>query len=195
MRKSFLISIIGEALPDDWVVKNVPANAGDAERNSGSISGSGRSPGGGNGNPLQYFCLGKIQRVAKNSDWTCMHVMSFDHCIQPYRHFLKVPSQSLFNWFLLHLTPIDPTLSDFCSYSFPSSRAAYKWDPITLPICVWLSSLTVVFWRSIIHVNIGSVVCSFLLYFVVHLFLWRFYFFWNLQGQCWTFPEDFAFCS
>ena len=38
------------------VVKNCPANAGDA-RDSGSIPGSGRSPGRGNGNPLQYSCL------------------------------------------------------------------------------------------------------------------------------------------
>ena len=35
------------------VVKNSPANAGDA-RDAGSIPGSGRSPGEGNGNPLQY---------------------------------------------------------------------------------------------------------------------------------------------
>ena len=35
------------------VVKNLPANAGDA----GSIPGSGRSPGGGYGYPLQYTCL------------------------------------------------------------------------------------------------------------------------------------------
>ena len=34
-------------------VKNLPANAGD----SGSTPGSGRSPGEGNGNPLQYSCL------------------------------------------------------------------------------------------------------------------------------------------
>ena len=34
------------------VVKNPPANAGDP----GSIPGSGRSPGGGNGNPLQDSC-------------------------------------------------------------------------------------------------------------------------------------------
>ena len=39
--------------PGDSVVKNPPANAGDA----GSIPGSGRSPGGGNGNPLQCSCL------------------------------------------------------------------------------------------------------------------------------------------
>ena len=38
------------------VVKNPPANAGDI-RDVGSIPGSGRSPGGGNGNPLQYSCL------------------------------------------------------------------------------------------------------------------------------------------
>ena len=35
------------------LVKNLPASAGDA----GSIPGSGRSPGGGHDNPLQYSCL------------------------------------------------------------------------------------------------------------------------------------------
>ena len=38
------------------MVKNSPANIGDT-RDAGSIPGSGRSPGGGNGNPLQYSCL------------------------------------------------------------------------------------------------------------------------------------------
>ena len=38
------------------MVKNLPANAGDAA-DPGSIPGSGRSPGGGNGNPRQYSCL------------------------------------------------------------------------------------------------------------------------------------------
>ena len=38
------------------VVKNPPANAGGI-RDKGSISGSGRSPGEGNGNPLYYSCL------------------------------------------------------------------------------------------------------------------------------------------
>jgi len=37
-------------------VKNLPANAGDT-REVGSIPGSGKSPGGGNVNPLQYSCL------------------------------------------------------------------------------------------------------------------------------------------
>ena len=39
------------------VLKNPPANTGDI-RNMGLIPGSGRSPGVGNGNPLQYSCLG-----------------------------------------------------------------------------------------------------------------------------------------
>ena len=38
------------------VVKNLPASAGDI-RDVGPIQGSGRSPGGGNGNPLQDLCL------------------------------------------------------------------------------------------------------------------------------------------
>ena len=42
-------------LPGDTVVKNLPANARDAG-DLGLIPGSGRSPGGGNVNPLQYSC-------------------------------------------------------------------------------------------------------------------------------------------
>ena len=43
--------------PSFSAVKNPPANGGGA-RDSGLIPGSGRSPGEGNGNPLQYSCLG-----------------------------------------------------------------------------------------------------------------------------------------
>jgi hypothetical protein len=38
------------------MVQNPPVNAGDM-RDTGSILGSGRPPGGGNGKPLQYSCL------------------------------------------------------------------------------------------------------------------------------------------
>ena len=58
--------------PGGSVVKNLPAKAGDV----GSVPGSGRSPGEGNGNPLQYSCLGNpmdrgawgalVHAVAKN---------------------------------------------------------------------------------------------------------------------------------
>ena len=52
------------------MVKNPPANAGDA-RDMGSIPGSGRCPGEGNGNLLQYSCLGNPM---DREDWqTTVH--------------------------------------------------------------------------------------------------------------------------
>ena len=53
------------------VVKNPPANAGDI-RDTGSIPGLGRSPGGGNGNPLQFSCLENSQgqrSLVDSSPW------------------------------------------------------------------------------------------------------------------------------
>ena len=50
---SNFLNIFTHAFPGDAVVKNPPANAGDA-RNTGSIPGSGRSPGEGKRYPLQY---------------------------------------------------------------------------------------------------------------------------------------------
>ena len=47
-------------LPGGTLVKNLPANAGD----TGSISGSERSPGGGNGNPFQYCLENPMDRAA-----------------------------------------------------------------------------------------------------------------------------------
>ena len=41
------------------MVKNLPVNVGDA-RDAGSILESGRSPGVGNSNPLQYSCLDNL---------------------------------------------------------------------------------------------------------------------------------------
>ena len=43
--------------PGGSVVKILPANVGDPG-DMGSLPGSGRSPGGGHRNPLQYSCLG-----------------------------------------------------------------------------------------------------------------------------------------
>ena len=61
------------------VVKDSPANAGDV-RDAGLTPGLGRSPGGENGNPLQYSCLknpmdreawqATMHGVAKESDKT-----------------------------------------------------------------------------------------------------------------------------
>ena len=67
------------------MVKNLPANAGD----SGLILGSGRSPGGGNANPLQYTCLenpmdrgawrATVHGVAKG--WTGLKRLSMHICM------------------------------------------------------------------------------------------------------------------
>jgi len=52
------------------VVKNPPANAGDT-RDMGSIPGWGRSPEGGNGNPLQYSFL--ENPMDRGAWWTTVH--------------------------------------------------------------------------------------------------------------------------
>ena len=55
------------------MVKTLPASAGDA-RDSGSIPGSGRSPGEGNCNPFLYSCLGNLmdrRSLVGYSPWGC----------------------------------------------------------------------------------------------------------------------------
>ena len=67
------------SFPGGSVMKNLPVGAGDTG-DLGSLPGSRRSPSGGNGNPLQYFCLGNpmgrgawqttVHGVAKEVDKT-----------------------------------------------------------------------------------------------------------------------------
>ena len=52
------------------MVKNPPANAGDA-RDTGLIPGLGRSPGEGNDNPFQYSCLEST--MDRDTWWTTVH--------------------------------------------------------------------------------------------------------------------------
>ena len=52
------------------VVKTPPANSG-ASGDMGSILGRGRCPGGGNGNPLQYSCLGNP--IDGGAWWATVH--------------------------------------------------------------------------------------------------------------------------
>ena len=56
--------------PGGLVVKNPPANAGDI-RYMHSIPGSGRSPGGGHGNPIQYSCL--ENPMERGAWWATVH--------------------------------------------------------------------------------------------------------------------------
>ena len=85
--------------PGGTVVKNLPANAGDT-KNVGSIPWSGRSPGVGNGNPLQYSCLENsmdrrawqaiVHGVAKNQTPLGRHMCTpmFTENLQCFRHCL-----------------------------------------------------------------------------------------------------------
>ena len=62
------ILIVG--FPGSTLVKNPPANARDT-RDAGSIPGSRRSPGEGNGNPLQYSYLGNP--MDRRAWWAAVH--------------------------------------------------------------------------------------------------------------------------
>ena len=56
-----------KGFPGYSVVKNLPGNTGD----TGSIPGLGRFPGEGNGNPLQYSCLGNP--TDRGTRWATVH--------------------------------------------------------------------------------------------------------------------------
>ena len=90
------------------LVKNPPASAGDV-RDVGSIPGWGRSPGEGNGNPLQYSCLENplnrgawwalVHRVTKS--WTrlrrlSMHTHGCYFTLRPARATFLHPSPAHF---------------------------------------------------------------------------------------------------
>ena len=59
--------------PSGSVVKNPPANAGDTG-DMGSVPGLERSPGVGNGNPLQYSCLDSP--MDRGAWWAVVHVVT-----------------------------------------------------------------------------------------------------------------------
>ena len=59
-----------EDFPGGALVKNLPAKAGDT-RHAGSIPVSGKSPGGGNGNTLQYSCT--ENSMGRGAWWATAH--------------------------------------------------------------------------------------------------------------------------
>ena len=77
-RSTYLIYILSKygASQVVQVIKNPFVNAGDT-RDTSSITGSRKSPGEGNGNPLQYFLPGKFhgqRSVAGHSPWGCKRI-------------------------------------------------------------------------------------------------------------------------
>ena len=71
------------------MVKNPLANAGDI-KDVGSIPGSGRSPGEGNGNPLQYSCL--ENPMDREAWWAIVHgVAKSQTRLSDFTHFTHSP--------------------------------------------------------------------------------------------------------
>ena len=64
-------------------VKNLPASAADI-RDVGSIPGLGRSPRGGNGNPLQYSCLGNS--MDRGTWWATVHGDAKSQTLNTHAH-------------------------------------------------------------------------------------------------------------
>ena len=82
------------------MVKNLPANARDA----GLIPGSGRSPGGGNGNPLQYSCL---ENSMDRGAWRAMVYGVTRSRIQLSNNFLSQRRKYARNDLLMLLGPVE----------------------------------------------------------------------------------------
>ena len=97
------------------VIKNLPANAGDI-RDTGSIPGSGRSPGGGHGNPLQYSCLENPMDRGASRTW--LKWLSMHHVALPKGPLFWMALSAMFPFSLLWVPLSLPLpLSDFQNLS------------------------------------------------------------------------------
>ena len=76
-----MVFILKQGFPGDSVVKSLPANAGDM----GSTPGLGRSPEGGNGNPIQYSLL---ENSMNREAWLSMGCKELDMAEQQSMHAL-----------------------------------------------------------------------------------------------------------
>ena len=120
------------------VLKNLPANAGDM----GSIPGSGRSPGEGNGNPLQCSCLGNP--VDRGAWWATVHGVAKESWLS------RLNNNTLFN---LHYNPyrvsilqmrklrrgelVTPLVTELLSSRFRNPTQVVWWqDVVLLATCV-----------------------------------------------------------
>ena len=90
------------------VLKDPPTDAGDV-RDAGSIPGSERSPGEGNGNPLQYSCL--ENPMDRGAWWATVHGVTKRHHWSDLAH--THVTDYIFTWFLVNL------------YSLSSHQKAY----------------------------------------------------------------------
>ena len=97
------------------VVKNPPVNAGDV-RDLGSIPGLGRSPRGGHGNPLQYFCLENL--MGRGARWAIVHrvTRSLFHFHLSRISYILSHSVCLYSYLWIEYL-VDRDGSSFCSFN------------------------------------------------------------------------------
>ena len=117
--------------------KNLPANAGDTE-DAGSIPRSGRSPGEGNGNPLQYSCL--KNPMSRGAWWATVQ----KSCKELGRH-----------KFLSHL--VSPTRWASSQLHLPQTQ------PSCISLGSWDGGVTCVLPLSFVHPSLCTWLCSLLL--------------------------------
>ena len=79
------------------VVKNLPDNAGDI-RDTGTIPGSGGSPGEENGSPFQYSCLGNL--LERGAWWATVHGGDKELDMTQQLNNIKVELYSICDWFI-----------------------------------------------------------------------------------------------
>ena len=155
------------AFPGGAVVKNAPADAGRA----GLFSGSGRSPGVGHGNHLQYYCLEKSmdkRSLVGYGPWSPRESDATEHtgtnCVTTNTNTTVLSHTKLF------CTPLLSTStnhrSDFYPYSLPIPKCYTNWN--LMQSLLNLSSSRAMHLRVMIDVACVSVICSFLLLNNIH---------------------------
>ena len=113
LKKTMLLASLHRVSQVVLVVKNLPVNAGHL-RDVGSIPGLAKSPGEGNGNPLQYSCgenpmdrgawWATVYGVAKSQTW--LKWLSTHRCLFCLAEFIILPSPSHLSAFSSYFTPL-----------------------------------------------------------------------------------------
>ena len=147
--------------PSGSVVKNLPANAG-ATGDPGLIPESGRPPGEGHGNPLQYSCLGNS--MDRGAWWATVHAIAESETTEVtenvHTHYEAITVASLDHTHYL------------CLYYIPMSYLLCNWKFVQLNLLDLLCPLSnsPLFWQlPICSLYLRSVSVLLCLFFRVHI--------------------------
>ena len=134
--------------PGGSVVKNLPSNAGDT-RNVGAITGWGRSPGEGNGYPLEYSCL--ENSMDGGAWWNILHGVTesdtteqlTNHCTCHFQDYFSLFALFIQTWhsalvFGLPLLVSLSSVSVLCfTFTFMHWRRKWQPNPIQSSVLAW----------------------------------------------------------